>query len=60
MKKQDEKDETEILSANSEWKEKVLSWLAGVGCLTALFVNSTPFEVKVTLSESSKEVRHLA
>ena len=29
-------------------------------CLTALFVNSTPFQVKVTLAESSKEVRHLA
>ena len=31
-----------------------------MACLTALFVNSTPFEAKVTLSENSKEVRQLA
>ena len=42
------------------WKEKVLGGLLVIACLTALFVNSTPFQVKVTLAESSKEVRHLA
>ncbi|MEK9628494.1 MAG: glycosyltransferase family 39 protein [Nitrospinota bacterium] len=42
------------------WKEKVLAGLAGVACLTTLFVNSTPLQAKVTLSQSSKEVRHLA
>lgn len=45
---------------NTEWKERTLAGLAGIACLTALFVNSTPFQAKVTLSESSKEVRHLA
>lgn len=42
------------------WKERVLSGLVGVACLTALFVNSTPFQVKVSLKESSKGVRQLA
>ncbi len=42
------------------WKEKVVQGLAVVACLTTLFVNSTPFQAKVTLSESSKEIRHLA
>ena len=45
---------------NTSWKERFLNALAGIACLTALFVNSTPFQVKVTLNESSKEVRHLA
>ena len=45
---------------NTEWKERLLAGLGGIACLTALFVNSTPFQAKVTLSESSKEVRHLA
>jgi len=42
------------------WKEKVLRGLLVIACLTTLFVNSTPFQAKVTLAESSKEVRHLA
>jgi 4-amino-4-deoxy-L-arabinose transferase-like glycosyltransferase len=42
------------------WKERVVAGLAGVACLTALFVNSTPFQVKVTLKESSNGVRQLA
>ena len=45
---------------NTEFKKKFLAGLGGIACLTALFVNSTPFQVKVTLTESSKEVRHLA
>ena len=42
------------------WKERLVAGMAGMACLTALFVNSTPFEAKVTLSENSKEVRQLA
>jgi 4-amino-4-deoxy-L-arabinose transferase-like glycosyltransferase len=42
------------------WKETVVVGLAGVACLTALFVNATPFQVKVTLKESSNGVRQLA
>ncbi len=42
------------------WKEKVLRGLLVIACLTTLFVNSTPFQVKATFRESSKEVRHLA
>ena len=42
------------------WKERVVAGLAGVACLTALFVNSTPFQVKVSLKESSNGVRQLA
>lgn len=42
------------------WKENFLRGLLVIACLTALFVNSTPVQVKVTLAESSKEVRHLA
>jgi len=42
------------------WKEKVLRGLIVIACLTTLFVNSTPFQVKATLMENSKEVRHLA
>ncbi len=45
---------------NTELKEKLLAGLGGIACLTALFINTTPFQVKVTLSESSKEVRNLA
>ena len=39
------------------WKERLVAGMAGMACLTALFVNSTPFEAKVTLIENSKEVR---
>jgi len=42
------------------WKERLMVGLVGTACLTALFVNATPFQAKVTLAESSKEVRHLA
>ena len=42
------------------WKERIVGGLAGVACLTALFVNSTPFQVKVSLKESSNGVRQLA
>lgn len=49
----------------SDWldsyrKDQVLGGLAIIACLTALFVNTTPFQAKVTLAESSKEVRQLA
>jgi len=42
------------------WQERLMRGLLGTACLTALFINTTPFQVKVTLAESSKEVRHLA
>lgn len=42
------------------WKERLMTGLAGIACITTLFVNATPFEAKVTFAESSKEVRHLA
>ncbi len=42
------------------WKERLMTGLIGIACLTTLFVNTTPFQAKVTLAESSKEVRHLA
>ena len=45
---------------DSRRKDQVISGLAGIVCLTALFVNATPFQAKVTLGESSKEVRQLA
>jgi 4-amino-4-deoxy-L-arabinose transferase-like glycosyltransferase len=45
---------------DSRRKEQLISGLAGIVCLTALFVNATPFQAKVTLGESSKEVRQLA
>ena len=45
---------------DSRRKDQVISGLAGIVCLTALFVNTSPFQVKVTLGESSKEVRQLA
>ncbi|MBC8282600.1 MAG: glycosyltransferase family 39 protein [Nitrospinae bacterium] len=44
----------------STWKERVVGGLVGIACLTTLFVNSTPLQVKVTLKESSKGVRQLA
>ena len=49
----------------SDWlgpigKKRVVLGLAGIACLTTLFVNSTPIQAKVTLGESSKEVRDLA
>ena len=43
-----------------QWKERVVGGLAGVACLTTLFVNATPFQVKVTLKTPSKGVRQLA
>ena len=45
---------------DSRWKDQALGSLVGIACLTALFVNVTPFQAKVTLGESSKEVRQLA
>ena len=45
---------------DSRWKNRMIGGLAGIVCLTALFVNATPIQVKVTLGESSKEVRQLA
>ena len=45
---------------NPLWKERLMMGLVGTACLTTLFVNTTPFQAKVTLAESSKEVRHLA
>lgn len=45
---------------DSRRKDQLLGSLAGIVCLTTLFVNTTPFQAKVTLAESSKEVRQLA
>jgi 4-amino-4-deoxy-L-arabinose transferase-like glycosyltransferase len=42
------------------WKERMITGLVGIACLTTLFVNATPIQAKVTLGSSSKEVRHLA
>jgi 4-amino-4-deoxy-L-arabinose transferase-like glycosyltransferase len=42
------------------WKEKSLPYLYGIVMVTVLFVNVTPFQVKVTLSPNSVEVRQLA
>lgn len=49
----------------SEWmgterKNQALVIMAGVIAATTLFVNATPFPVKVTLAQNSKEVRELA
>ncbi len=49
----------------SEWlgpdkKNTALITMTGVIAATILFVNATPFQVKVTLAQSSKEVRELA
>jgi len=44
----------------SLWKERLMTVLVGTACLTTLFINTTPFQAKVTIAESSKEVRHLA
>ena len=41
-------------------KNRALGIMAGVIAVTILFVNVTPFQVKVTLAQSSKEVRELA
>ena len=45
---------------DSRRKDQMISSLTGFACITALFVNVTPFQAKVTLGESSKEVRQLA
>ena len=49
----------------SEWlgpgkKNQALGIMVGVIAATTLFVNATPFQVKVTLKQNSKEVRELA
>jgi hypothetical protein len=49
----------------SDWlgpdkKDRALGIMVGVIAVTILFVNITFFQVKVTLSQSSKEVRELA
>ena len=41
-------------------KNRALGIMTGVIATTILFVNATPFQVKVTLTQSSKEVRELA
>ncbi len=41
-------------------KDRALGIMIGVIAVTILFVNATPFQVKVTLAQSSKEVRELA
>ena len=41
-------------------KEKSLPYIFGIVMVTVLFVNATPFQVKVTLSPNSVEVRQLA
>ena len=43
-----------------EVKEKTLPYIFGIVMVTVIFVNATPFQVKVTLSPNSVEVRHLA
>ena len=44
----------------TERKNQALVIMTGIICATALFVNATPFSVKVTLAQNSKEVRELA
>ncbi len=49
----------------SEWlgpdkKNQAMAIMTGVIVVTTLFVNATPFQVKATLAQSSKEVRELA
>ena len=49
----------------SEWlgpdkRNQAMAIMVGVIAATILFVNATPFQVKVTLAQSSKEVRELA
>ena len=44
----------------TERKNQALVVMTGVIAATALFVNATPFPVKVTLAQNSKEVRELA
>ena len=49
----------------SDWlsepvKEKVMPYLTGLLVVSVLFVNVTPFEVKVTLRQNSKDARELA
>jgi 4-amino-4-deoxy-L-arabinose transferase-like glycosyltransferase len=44
----------------TERKNQALVIMAGVIAFTTLFVNATPFPVKVTLAQNSKEVRELA
>ena len=45
---------------NEGAKEKSLPYMVGIVMATALFVNATPFQVKVTLSKNSVDVRQLA
>jgi len=49
----------------SEWlgpdkKNRALAIMFGIIAATALFVNSTPFQVKVTLAQNTKEIRELS
>ena len=44
----------------TERKNQALVIMTGVIAATTLFVNATPFSVKVTLAQNSKEVRELA
>jgi len=44
----------------AERKNQALVIMTGIIAATALFVNATPFPVKVTLAQNSKEVRELA
>ena len=41
-------------------KNQALAIMVGVIAITTLFVNATPFRAKVTLAQSSKEVREIA
>ena len=41
-------------------KNQALAIMVGVIAITILFVNATPFRAKVTLAQSSKEVREIA
>ena len=44
----------------TERKNQALVIMTGVIAATALFVNTTPFQAKVTLGQSTKEIRELA
>ena len=44
----------------TERKNQALVIMTGVITLTTLFVNATPFQIKVTLAQNSKEARELA
>ena len=45
---------------NEDQKEKILPWIVGIIMATALVVNVTPIQLKVSLNYNSSEVRDIA